>query len=127
MKRLSNLPRRQRGLSAVGWLAVAAIFGLLVVGFFKVFPMYYGNFKVKAALEALQTDTSIDARSRRAIWDSLNKRLFVDDVRDIKPENVVMKRNDGKTTVTVTYETRDNFVGNLYIGAKFHEEVVIDR
>ncbi len=127
MKRLLNPLHRQRGVSGAGWLLVVGIFGLLIVTFFKVFPMYYGNFKLKSALESLQSDFDVDPKSKRALWESLNKRLFVDDVRSIKREDVVMTRKDGKTTVTVTYETRDDFIGNLYIGAKFNESVVIDR
>ena len=52
MNKIYRLDKRQRGISTVGWLVVVAIFGLLVVTFFKVFPMYYGNFKLKSALEA---------------------------------------------------------------------------
>ena len=127
MNRISKLRHRQKGLSAVGWIIVAAIFGLLLITFFKVFPMYYDNFKLKAALENMQTDDTIDPKSKRAIWDSLQRRLFVDEVRTIKRENVTMKRKDGKTTITVTYERRDNYVGNLFIGARFVESAVIDR
>ncbi len=127
MKRLTHTRHQQKGLSTVGWIAVIGIFLLLVTTFFKVFPMYYENFKVKAAMEALAQDTSVDAKSKRAIWDSLAKRFFIDEVRSIKRENVSITRKDGKTTVTVTYETRDTYIGNLFIGGRFVETVVIDR
>ena len=108
MKALTGSRRQQAGLSTVGWLGVVAIFGLLIVSFFKVFPFYYDNFKLKSALEALAQDPEIDPKSRRAIWESLQKRLFV-------------------TTVTVTYETSDDYIANLYIGARFTEKAVINR
>ena len=119
--------RSQRGLSSVGWIGVVAIFGLLIITFFKVFPMYYENFKVKNALEGLSQDASVDAKSKRAIWESLQKRLFIDEVRSIKREDVTIERADNKTTVTITYETRDNYIGNLFIGGRFTESVTIDR
>lgn len=127
MKRSSRRGRHQKGMSTVGIIVVVGIFGLLVVTFFKVFPMYYGNFKLKAALEAMQQDSELDPKSKRAIWDSLSKRLFVDEVRSIRRENVKLARKDGKTTITVTYETRDDLFGNLFIGASFNESVVINR
>ena len=127
MMRISKLRHRQKGLSSVGWIAIAGIFGLLVITFFKVFPMYYDNFKVKTALEGVQTDTDVDAKSKRAIWDSLSKRLYINEVRNIRRENVTMERKDGKTTVTVTYEAQDDYIANLFIGARFTESVVIDR
>ena len=127
MNRTTKLRHRQKGLSAIGWIAVAAIFGLLLITFFKVFPMYYDNFKIRAALEAMKTDSAVDPKSKRAIWTSLQKRLFIDDVRRIQRENVKMERKDGKTTVTVSYEAEDEYIGNLFIGARFSESVVIDR
>ena len=127
MKRLTNLRKRQRGMSSFGWIAVFGIFALLLITLFKVFPMYYDNFKLKSALEALQRDETIDAKSKGAIWESLKKRLYINEVRSIKLENVSMSRKDGKTTVTVTYEQRDKYIGNLFIGGKFVETIVIDR
>jgi hypothetical protein len=119
--------QRQKGMSSFGWIAVVGIFGLLVITFFTVFPLYYDNFKLKSSLEALQQDSEIDSKSKRAIWDSLSKRLFINEVRNITREHVTMVRKDGKTTVTVTYEQKENYVGNLYIGGKFVESIVIDR
>jgi len=118
---------RQKGISTVGIIALVGIFGLFVVTFFKVFPMFYDNFKLQSALEAIQTDNSVDPKSKQAIWGSLEKRLFINEVRSITRDQVKMIRKDGKTTVTVTYETRAEFIGNLFIGAKFVESAVIDR
>jgi len=73
MKRLTNSRHRQQGLSSVGWIAIAGIFGFLLITFFKVFPMYYDSYRVKAALESLSQDTEVDAKSKREIWISLQK------------------------------------------------------
>ncbi len=127
MKRVIKPRHRQLGLSSAGWILVAAIFGLLVITFFKVFPMYYDNFKVKSVLESLQDDTSIDPKSKRAIWDSLQKRLYIQGVKSIQRENVSMERKDGVTTVTITYQAQDDYIANLYIGARFVEKAVINR
>lgn len=127
MKRSSKLRHRQKGLSSIGWIAIAGIFGFLVITFFKVFPFYYDNFKLQSALEGVQTDTSVDAKSKRAIWDSLSKRLYINEVRYIRRENVKMERKDNKTTVTVSYERSQDYIANLFIGARFTETVVIDR
>ncbi len=117
----------QRGLSMPGWLAIIAICAFLLTTFFKVFPMYYQNYQIKTVLTSIQEDASIDVKSKRAIWDALSKRLYINEVRDIKREHVKMSRKDGKTTITVSYETRDSFVGSLFIGGAFSESVVIDR
>ena len=127
MKRLTNSGHRQKGLSSVGWLVVVAVFAMLIITLFKIFPMYYENFKLNSALEAVQNDSTLDPKSKRAIWDSLSKRLYINEVRSIERGHVTMERKDSKTTVTVTYETRDTYIGNLFIGANFSNSVVIDR
>lgn len=127
MNRLMNSRHRQKGMSTPGLIVIIGIFAFLMITFFKVFPMYYANYKIKSALEAMQQDPDLDVKSKRAIWESLNKRLYIDEVKIIKRENVKMERRDGKTTVTVSYETRDDYVGNLFIGGTFSESVVIDR
>jgi len=127
MNRLMNSRHRQKGMSTPGLIVIIGIFAFLMITFFKVLPMYYANYKIKSALEALQQDPDLDVKSKRAIWESLNKRLYIDEVKIIKRENVKMERRDGKTTVTVSYETRDAYVGNLFIGGIFSESVVIDR
>ena len=127
MMKHSKPGNRQKGMSTVGIIAVVGIFGFLVVGLFKVFPMYYANFKLQSALESIQNDNAVDPKSKRAIWDALEKRLYINEVRVIKREHVKMLRKDGKTTITVSYETRDAFIGSLFIGASFVEIAVIDR
>ena len=86
MKRLANMKQRQNGMSSVGWITVAGIFGLLLISFFKVLPIYYDNFKLKTALESIQHDTTVDSKSKRAIWESLRKRLYINEVRSIKQQ-----------------------------------------
>ena len=127
MKKHTKLVNRQKGMSTAGIIVIVGIFGFLVVGLVTVFPMYYDNFKLQSVLEAIQNDTSIDAKSKQAIWGSMKKRLYINEVRSITQDRVKMVRKNGKTTVTVTYEARDSFIGNLFIGATFVEIAVIDR
>ncbi len=127
MNNIASIRYRQQGLSFVGWMAMVAIFGLLLLSFFKVFPIYNENFTIQAVLSGLAEDEKIDVKSKRAIWESLRKRLAVNEVYSIKPENVTIERKDGKTTVTITYETRRPYISNLFIGGNFTESVVINR
>ena len=127
MKRFTNSRHRQKGISSFGWIAVFGIFAILLIMFFKVFPMFYGNFQVKTALEGLQDDQTVDSKSKRAIYDALQKRLYINEVRGITREHVTMERADGKTIVTITYEEKADYIGNMFIGARFSESIVIDR
>jgi len=118
---------QQKGLSGPGWLAVVGIFALIIVTIIKIFPMYYDSFKVQTVLKTIQEDPSIDVKSKRAIWEAMKKNLFINEVHSVSRENVKMSRKDGKTTVSVSYETRTPYIANLFIGGIFSETIVIDR
>ena len=126
-KNITSLRHRQQGLSFVGWMALVAIFGLLILSFFKVFPIYNEYFTIQSVLTGVKNDEDIDSKSKRAIWDAISKRLFINEIHSIKRENVKIVRKNGQTTVTISYETRHPYLGNLFIGGNFSESVVIDR
>jgi len=78
-------------------------------------------------LTGVKNDQDLDSKSKRAIWDAVSKRLFINEIYSIKRENVKIVRKKDKTTVTITYEARRPYIGNLFIGGNFSESVVIDR
>ena len=123
----SGTGHRQKGLSFVGWMAVVAIFGLLILSFFKVFPIYNEYFTIQSVLAGIVKAEKVDFKSKRAIWVSLEKRLAVNEIYSIKSENVTISREDGKTTITISYRTQRPYIGNLFIGGNFTESVVTDR
>jgi len=127
MNNIANFRYRQQGLSFVGWMAMVAIFGFLLLSFFKVFPIYNEYFTIQSVLQGLTKDEKVDFKSKRAIWEALQKRLHVNEVRSIRSENLTIQRKDGKTTITISYRTQRPYIGNLFIGGNFTESVVINR
>jgi len=127
VKNLTGTRHRQKGLSAFGILMLLVVVAVIALTAVKIVPMYIENFAVKSVLESIQNDHRIDPKSKAAIWESLQKRLYINEVRYIKKEDVMMSRKKGKTTVTIEYETRRPYLGPLFIGGHFVETIVIDR
>ena len=127
MNNISSTGQREKGLSFVGWMAEVAIFGLLILSFFKVFPIYNENFTIQSVLTHLAKDEKVDFKSKRAIWESIRKRLAVNEIYTITSKNVTIERKDGKTTITISYRTERPYIGDLFIGGNFSESVVTDR
>ena len=117
----------QKGFSTIAIILIVGIASILLLGFFRAFPMWMENMRLQSALDGVAQDQAVDVRSKRAIWESLQKRLYIGDVRTVTRENVTISRKDGKTTILVQYETRDGFIANFFIGAEFENQVVIDR
>jgi hypothetical protein len=127
MNNINSIGHRQHGLSFVGWMGIVAVVGLLIITSIKIIPIYMENFTIQSVLKGVQEDQKIDPKSKRAIWDTIKKRLFINEIHIIKRENVKIVRKEGKTTITVTYETRRPYIADLSLVGSFTESVVIDR
>jgi hypothetical protein len=127
LKNMTGTRNRQKGLSAFGILMLLVVVALIALTAVRVVPIYIEYFAVKSVLKSVQNDQRIDPKSKAAIWKSLQKRLYINEVRLIKREHVSMSRKDGKTTVTIEYESRRPYLGPLFIGGHFAESIVIDR
>ncbi len=117
----------QQGLTTIGWIAVIGLFGLIVVSGFKVLPMYLDYFSVKSVLESVTQDESINASSKRELWDAISRRLNINQVRGLTKENFTFSRKNDITTITADYEVRKPYLAELFIGAHFTYSVEIKR
>jgi len=130
MNNLNNMTvtrHAQQGMTTIGLLLVLGIIAIIALTAVRVVPIYMENYTIKSVLGSVRDDQKVDAKSKAAIWNSLKKRLYINEVRLIKREDVKISRGNGQTTVTVTYESRRPYLGPLFIGGSFSESVVIDR
>lgn len=117
---------RQRGMTLIGWMAVLAVGAFFLMIFFRLFPVYMENFAVQSSLESLQSDAEVGSKSgllhsKAEVWDTLEKRLQINDVDRVKPKNVTIERKSGKFEVRVAYEVRVPFMYNIDFVVKFDE------
>ena len=92
-----NLGQRQQGASSIGLMALLAVIAIFVVGAMRIVPIYLENQTVHRVLEGIANDPRVDARSKLSIMKSINKRLFLNDIRFIKKEHVAIARRKSQT------------------------------
>ena len=117
----------QKGFSTPVIILIVGVVSLLLLAFFRVFPMWYGNIQIQTALDGIAQNEEVDARSKREIWGALQRQFYIDGIRYIERENVKISRKDGETTVLVQYEVKDTLIAPFFIGADFENQVVIAR
>lgn len=117
----------QKGLTTIGWIAVIAIFGSIVLTGLKILPMYMDFFQVKSVLDSIVTDETVDATSKKELWTTISKRLLINQVRSVKREDVSFERQEGVTTITVNYKVEKPYIAQLYLGARFNYSVEVKR
>ncbi len=124
---MTGTRHRQNGMTFIGIALLLVVIGAIALTAVRIVPIYIENFAVKSVLTAVENDQRIDPKSKAAIWSSIKKRLYINEVRLIKKEHVSMSRKNGKTTVTIEYESRRPYIGPLFIGGHFVETIVINR
>lgn len=124
---MTGTRNRQNGMTFIGIVLLLVVIAVIALTAVKIIPIYIENFAVKSVLTSIENDHRIDPKSKAAIWESIRKRLYINEVRLIKKEHVTMSRKNGKTTVTIEYESRRPYLGPLFIGGHFVETIVINR
>lgn len=117
-------PARQAGMSYFGWLIAIGLAGVIVVVGLRLMPIYLEYFTVKTTLENVAAEAGVSKKSKRYIWDRLQKRFEVNDVTGIKIDNLTIEiDNNNMATLRIAYEKRSKLIGNLDVVAVFDTQV----
>ena len=118
--------KHQQGLTAITMaliLALVAFFALIVL---RLFPVYMENFKVTSHLKQLASDSSTISKTDEDILNTLFKRFDIDDVTNVKRENVFIERPEsGPMVIAIEYEVRTPALGNVDMVVSFMEEAEV--
>ena len=113
-------PARQAGLSYAGWLVVIGFVGILVVAGLRLMPVYLEYFTVKTTLENVAAEAGVGKKSKRYVWDRLQKRFQVNDVDTVTIDDLSIEvDNSGGAIFHINYERRTKLIGNLDAVAVF--------
>ncbi len=113
-----STPCRQRGMTLVGWMFTLALIGFAVMLAIKLVPVYVDGYKVSSSMDSLRTDTAsvADASDLRR---RLLKRLDINMVSDVKPQDISIERLGNALALNVNYEVREHLFGNLDLVVSF--------
>ena len=109
----------QKGLSLLGILFILLLVGFALTVLFRVGPLYLDDYTVRKSFEELG-DGDIRTLSDQAIREKLYKYFVVNNVDDIDLKQVRVDRDPARIVVSLYYERRVQFLGNLDVVAKFN-------
>jgi len=119
--------RRQRGVTAIGW--VFLLVPLAIVGYagIRVGPEYLNYYKVVQALKETATKLkSDDALSQQAIRASIERRFDTGYIDRPTVDEIEIEKTDAGWSTTADYETVVPLFGNLSLLMEFKKTVVIN-
>ena len=112
------------GIAIAGILIMVAFAALIAM---RLFPVYVEHFSVTTHLENLAADGETKKLSDREILGKLQKTFQIDNVDNVKNEDIFIERLEGGgMTITIEYEVRTPGLGNVDLVAVFSDEAEVN-
>lgn len=116
-----NLPSRQTGLGALGWLIVLAIASFALTCFFKLGPVYLDYWQVKQALEEVLADPQVAAQPKDELLVTIGRNFDVNRIEVIRPNQLRITETREGRELDASYEKRVPLVHNIDVVVKFDQ------
>lgn len=115
-------PRKERGLSSLGLLVILGLAAFFLLCAFKLIPLYLDSYFVQGSLNKLR-DENLSVMTNTQIRDKIDRHFSIDGVRGVSVRDVKIKRDKDRVTLTLDYEKRINFLGNLDVVVMFENGI----
>lgn len=103
--------KRQRGLSLIGFIFLAAIVAFVMFTAFRCVPAWTEYFSLRKVLQATANEFTVDAQGS-AIRNSFDRRAGIDDL-PVKGSDLDIAKDNGRLSLGVTYQRRVPVAGNM--------------
>jgi hypothetical protein len=120
--------KQQQGLTMISWIVVIVFLLFQGVIAMNVIPVYLTDSSVKSIMQELPNDPNARDTQTTQLKALVAKRLNINSIYSIKPENIKVVKGRNENIVTIEYEPRGKLVGNLdYIVSFKHEARIPTR
>jgi hypothetical protein len=117
--------RRQRGVTAIGWLFL--LLPIAIVGYagIRLTPVYLNYMKVARALDQLEKTSASDYVNVRAVQTALERYFDIDGVTYPDARDLVVKRDSGNWIVQAQYDDTAPLFSNVSILVQFDKTATV--
>lgn len=113
---------RQAGASGLTIMIMVLFFGGLLTLAMKLGPAFIDDKTISEAVESISDTEGLSRMSAGQIRALINKRLTVNSVRNLKPENITVEKKGDIAVIRVEYDVRNNLFRNVDTIAQFRHE-----
>jgi hypothetical protein len=123
--RVTTPRHRQGGITVIGFLILACLFGVVGLAALKVTPMYMQNMRLSTVLTDMQKEFNGEP-SPIGIERELYKRFNVEGI-NLPKESVKISQGKNGYQVRIQYENRAPYVADVWLVVAFDKQVEIKR
>jgi Domain of unknown function (DUF4845) len=102
--------KRQRGLSLIGFIFLAAVVAFVMFTAFRCVPAWTEYFSLKKVLQATANEFSVDS-SPSSIRSSYDRRAQIDDL-PVRGTDLEIIKDSGRIRLAVNYSRKVHIAGN---------------
>ncbi len=122
---MNNSISNQRGLTLISWVVVIVFILFQGVIAMNVLPVYMTDATVESVMKELPNDVVAQRASTKELKAVVAKKIRMNSVYTIKPENIKVKKGRGENIVIISYEPRGKLIGSLDYIVSFNHEARI--
>lgn len=104
---------RQTGASALTIMIMVLFFGGLLTLGLKLGPAFLDDKTISEAVASIDGTEGLSNMGPVQIRSLINKRLIVNNVRSLKPEDITVEKSGNTALIKVEYEVRNNLFRNV--------------
>lgn len=116
----------QAGITALGFLILAILVGVVGFAVLKVTPMFIKNMRMNTIMDDVQRDLSGQAPTPQAIRNELSRRFSVEDI-NLGVDALKITQTKNGYTLRVQYDERASYIANVYLVVAYDNQVEITR
>ena len=109
-----NTRQRPTGMSIPGMLAIAIMVGFFVMCIIRMAPPYTEYLSVKSIIEQVTMEFDPQSQSIGDIRRRIDFMFNTNQIYDLKPKDVEIFHEKGKTYIDASYEVRVPIMGVIY-------------
>ncbi len=119
--------KRQNGLTMISWIFVIGVIGFLGVMAVNIAPNFLTDSSVATVMKALETDQEARKMNGKALKRLIIKRLKINNIYDIKHDQIKISKDRRGRKVTIEYQPRGTLIGKVDYIISFKHEAIIPK
>jgi hypothetical protein len=119
--------QRQQGITAIGFVLIAVLVGMVGYGVLRLFPVYMTQMKIRKLLTDLKVEYDGNGANQSRLQAAIGRRLDIDFIDYPRRQDFVISTTDDGFLVAVSYEDSVPYIANLSLMASFDNSVEITK
>ena len=121
-----GLRRHQAGITALGFLILATIFGLVGFGGIKLAPLYMQKMRINTVLSDVKEEVDGTNINTGTLRRTIIQRLYVEGI-SVLPEDIDITPTNNGYRVGLNYDNETAFIGDISFVVAIDEQIEIRR